>query len=228
VAVGRRRARAGAVGRGAGAPPRGSVTSALLGPALVTAWLAAAAGPLAAAAGPLAAAGRCRAACGEAGEERVPQQTQRRYERQPQHRSPVPPPPRRPARRKQLVQAHRRQHARRTVDRVILADQRLGVGADGLGDATDIPPGVKVTTTCRVVLALDPRDDRFPDAGPLADLSDGQASPPARFRQRFSDPHAAPPLPPPSCTPPPCGVQAVMTASLPLCPPPNYPKAGLG
>src|SRR5262249_2890022 len=84
---------------------------------------------------------------------------------------------------------------RRTVGRVIFADQRFGVGADGLGDATDVPPGVKVTTTRREVLALDPRDDRFPDAGPLADLSDGQASPPARFRPRFSDPHAAPPPP---------------------------------
>ena len=35
---------------------------------------------------------------------------------------------------------------------------------------------------------------RRTSAGPLADLSDGQASPTARFRQRFSDPHAAPPL----------------------------------
>src|SRR5262249_47392032 len=48
VSVGLMRLRSGAVGCGAGAPVRGSVSSVLLGPPLVTAWLAAAGGLLAA------------------------------------------------------------------------------------------------------------------------------------------------------------------------------------
>src|SRR5262249_23226026 len=73
-------------------------------------------------------------------------------------------------------------------------DQRLGVGPDDLGDAADVPPGVEVATTGRVVVVLDAPDDRFPDTGPLADLGNGESGPVARFRQGFTDDHAAPPL----------------------------------
>src|SRR5215475_6404210 len=57
VSVGLIRLRSGVVGCGAGAPVRGSVSSVLLGPPLVTAWLAAAGRLLAAAGGRRAAWG---------------------------------------------------------------------------------------------------------------------------------------------------------------------------
>src|SRR5262249_59278134 len=57
VSVGLIRLRSGGVGGGAGAPVGGSVSSVLLGPPLVTAWLAAAGGLLAAAGGRRAAWG---------------------------------------------------------------------------------------------------------------------------------------------------------------------------
>src|SRR5438046_1942946 len=77
--------------------------------------------------------------------------------------------------------------------RVIFADQRLRIGPDDLGDAANVAPGVEVATTRRVVIVLDAPDDRFPDAGPLTDLGDGETGLVTRFRQGFTDGHAAPP-----------------------------------
>jgi hypothetical protein len=88
------------------------------------------------------------------------------------------------------------------VDRVILADQRLRVGTEDMGDATDVPPGVEVATTRRIVVALDPLDDRFPDAGPLADLGDGETGVAACLRQGFPNAHARASTGPPRCAPP--------------------------
>jgi hypothetical protein len=79
------------------------------------------------------------------------------------------------------------------VERVVFGDQRPGVGPDDLGDAADVRPGVKVATARGVVVALDPRDDRFLYAGLLTDLGHGQAGPLARSGQGVTDRHAAPP-----------------------------------
>ncbi len=78
--------------------------------------------------------------------------------------------------------------------RVVLPDQRLRISPDGPGDAPDIRPGVKVPTTRRVVVTLDLFDDRFPDAGPLANLGNGETGLAPRLREGFADAHSAPPL----------------------------------
>ena len=105
-----------------------------------------------------------------------------------------PPPLRSLGRRgQQLLQAYPRQHLRRPADRVVLLDQRPGVGPDGLSDAADVPPRVEVAAAPGVVVALDPPDNRFPDPGPLTDLSNAETGSLAGFRQSCTDRHAAPP-----------------------------------
>ena len=47
---------------------------------------------------------------------------------------------------------------------VVVADQRLGIGADHGGDTSDVPPGVEVAAAGREIVLLDAPDDRFPDA----------------------------------------------------------------
>lgn len=112
-------------------------------------------------------------------------------QRQPEHRCPArcPPPGCGFRRREQLLQAHRRQRALCPVDRVVLADQGLGISPDRRGDDANVPAGVEVASASRIVAALDAFDDRFPDPGPLADLLNGQAGPVARLRQGFPDAH---------------------------------------
>ena len=113
---------------------------------------------------------------------------------QPRHRRQGQAPARSLGRRgQQLLQAYCRQRLRRPADRVVLLDQRPGVGPDGLGDAADVPPRVEVAAAPGVVVALNPPDDRFPDPGPLTDLGNGETSSLARFRQSCTDQHAAPP-----------------------------------
>jgi hypothetical protein len=80
------------------------------------------------------------------------------------------------------------------VPRVVLLDQRLGVGAYHLGDGADVPPRVEVAAALGVVVFLDLPDDRFPDAGLQADLGYGQVGLAPRLRQGFTDRHAMPPL----------------------------------
>ncbi len=113
----------------------------------------------------------------------------------PRHRRQGRPPPARSLGRRgqQLLQAYPRRHLRRPADRVVLLDQRPGVGPDGLGDAADVPPRVEIAAAPGVVVALDPPDDRFPDPGPLTDLGNGKTGSLARFRQSCTNRHAAPP-----------------------------------
>jgi hypothetical protein len=116
-------------------------------------------------------------------------------QRQPHHRGPAGPvTPRRFRRSEQLIQAHRRQCTRRAAGGVILTDQRPRIGPHHCGDGADVPPGVKVATTGRIVAALDTFDDRFPDPGPLADLGNAQTGPLAGLRQHSPDAHPSPPL----------------------------------
>ena len=94
----------------------------------------------------------------------------------------------------QLVQADRGHRPRRPVVGVVVLDQRLGVGADGLGDGADMTTGIEVAATLGEVVRLDLPDDRFPDQGSLADLGQGQACLVPRLRQGLTDGHATPPL----------------------------------
>src|SRR4030088_2906275 len=89
----------------------------------------------------------------------------------------------------------------RAVRLVILADQRPGVGAHDRRDTSDVSPGVEVAAAGGEVPLLDPADDGFPDAGPLTDLRHGETGLTARFRQRVTDAHAAPPLACRTCRP---------------------------
>src|SRR5262252_7851668 len=73
------------------------------------------------------------------------------------------------------------------------APRPSSVGADGMSDAADVSPGVEVATTRRIVVGLDPPDDRLPDARPPADLGDGETGRATRFGQGFPNAHAAPP-----------------------------------
>jgi hypothetical protein len=179
--------------RGAGAGVTGAWVTFGAGAGVTAAWVSFGAGP-----GPPGPAGWCVNACfpaagGAAAACREPAKraytpkpststspsTTTRFSQRPGAGRPAPP----------LVRRGRT----RPVERVILGDQRPGIGPDGLGDAADVRPGVKVATAGRVVAALDRRDERFPDAGLLTDLGNGQARPLARFGQGFTDRHAAPP-----------------------------------
>jgi len=63
------------------------------------------------------------------------------------------------------------------VCRVVLADQRLRVGAHGRGDRTDVAARVEVATAGAELILLDGVDQALPDAGARADLRDGQPRP---------------------------------------------------
>jgi hypothetical protein len=122
-------------------------------------------------------------------------ETERHHQRQRERQGPARLAPSRSLGRRgqQLLQAYCRQHLRRPADRVVLLDQRPGVGPDGLGDATNVPPRVEIAAAPGVVVALDPPDDRFPYPGPLTDLGNGDTGSLARFRQGCTDRHTAPP-----------------------------------
>ncbi len=77
---------------------------------------------------------------------------------------------------------------------VVLQDQRLRISSDNPGDAADMATGVKIAAARRVVVVLDPGDDRFPDPGLLADLGNGETGLTSRLGEGFSDAHTAPPL----------------------------------
>jgi len=66
-----------------------------------------------------------------------------------------------------------RRQFRRRMRRLVLADQRLRIGADGPGDGTNVPAGIEVTTAVARVTTLNAADDRFPDPGSLPDLGHG-------------------------------------------------------
>ena len=72
---------------------------------------------------------------------------------------------------------------------VVLADQRIGVDADGLGDGPDVAASVGVSPADREVVLLDAPDDGLADAGPAADLIDGEMGSPPRVGQSRPDPH---------------------------------------
>jgi hypothetical protein len=125
--------------------------------------------------------------------------TEHHHQRQAQRRGPAHPPPWRPVRSlarggQQLLQAHRRHRARLPVAHVVFLDQRHRIGPHHLGDGADMSPGVKVAAAGGVIIILDRRDERFVDAGPLADLGHGQAGPAPRRREGFSDAHTRAPL----------------------------------
>src|SRR5216683_1280872 len=79
--------------------------------------------------------------------------------------------------------------------RVVLPDQRLGVGSDRPRDAPDMAARVEITAARGEVTPLDAADDRLPDPSPLADLGNGETGLATSFRQGVTDAHAAPPLP---------------------------------
>src|SRR6185437_7056279 len=82
---------------------------------------------------------------------------------------------------------------RRSDGRVVLRDERLGVDADGLGDAADVSARVEITAATRKIITLDAADDRLPDAGALANLSNGHTGLSSPRCQRVTDSHATPP-----------------------------------
>ena len=63
--------------------------------------------------------------------------------------------------------------------RVVLLNQRIRIGPHDSGDSTDMAASVGVTAACGEVIFLDSPDDRFPDAGLVADLAHGETGPPA-------------------------------------------------
>ena len=67
------------------------------------------------------------------------------------------------------------------------------VGAHDPGDAADVTARVEIAAALGEVILFDAPDDRFPDPGLLADLTDGEAGVASRFGQGFTDAHAAPP-----------------------------------
>src|SRR5215469_4861147 len=107
---------------------------------------------------------------------------------------------------------------RRTMGRVVLLDQRLGIGPDDPRDRADMPAGVEVATARRVVIVLDVIDQGLPDPGPLADLGDGKAGPATRLRQGLADAHGTTPPLDRTARRPGCRVRPVMTPSSPLHP----------
>jgi hypothetical protein len=78
--------------------------------------------------------------------------------------------------------------------RVVLADQLSGIEPDNPRNAPDMPPGIEVAAARGEIAALDPSDDRLPDAGSLTDLRNGETGLAARLRQGITNAHAAPPL----------------------------------
>src|SRR6185437_14472405 len=78
---------------------------------------------------------------------------------------------------------------------VVLADQRLRISSDSLGDATDMSPGIEVTATSRIIITFDRSDDRSRDASPIADVGHGHADIKPGRREDFPDAHIAPPVP---------------------------------
>ena len=112
-----------------------------------------------------------------------------------------------------------RQRRRHATGGVVLPDQRVGVSPGDLGDAADVPPDVKVASAPGIVVSLDVADDCFPDAGPLADLGNTQASPVTCLCQRFADAHTALPHIRHTAHRPSCHARMVMTPSsqLPEC-----------
>ena len=77
---------------------------------------------------------------------------------------------------------------------VVLLDQRVRIEPDNPRDAPDMPSGVEIAATRGEIAALDPPDDRLPDAGSLTDLRNGETGLTARPRQGITNAHAAPPL----------------------------------
>ena len=79
----------------------------------------------------------------------------------------------------------------RRMRRVVLADQRLGVGvgADDPGDRADVTARVEATAVRGEVVALDGADQSFADAGARADVRDGQPGPAPRSGQGLADAH---------------------------------------
>jgi len=75
------------------------------------------------------------------------------------------------------------------VQRVILPDERLGIGPHHPGNGADVTPSVKIAAAGGVVAALDAGDDCFPDAGPLTDLGNAEAGPLTGRGQEFTDRH---------------------------------------
>ena len=87
-----------------------------------------------------------------------------------------------------------RDRVRRTVSRIVLLDQLVGIEPDNPRDAPDVPPGVEIAAASGEVAVLDPPDYRLPDAGSLTDLRNGETSLAARLRQGITNAHGAPPL----------------------------------
>jgi hypothetical protein len=138
---------------------------------------------------------------------------------QPQYGGPCRPVPSHRFRRsEQLIQADRRQCTRRAAGGVILIDQRPWISPHHHGDGADVPAGVKVATTGRIVAALDTFDDRFLDPGPPADLGNAQTGPLAGLCQHSPDAHPAPPLLYRATPSPTCWARSVGT-TLPVYPP---------
>ena len=109
-------------------------------------------------------------------------------------RAPVEAAPRRqPDRRGRLEHRRGVDRPRGAVQRVVLADQWLGVGAGHPADAADVATGVDVTAAGREVVPLDAPDDRLADPGQLADAGDGEAGSVPCGGQGVTDAHAAPP-----------------------------------
>src|ERR1700735_2144353 len=87
-----------------------------------------------------------------------------------------------------------RDRLRRSLGRVIFVHERLRVRANGPGNAADMAPGIEVPAARGVVAALDPPNDRLPDAGPLTHLRKGETGLAASLCQGVTDTHDAPPL----------------------------------
>jgi hypothetical protein len=83
---------------------------------------------------------------------------------------------------------------RRAPGAVIFLDQRCRISSDHPGDGTDVPPRVKVAAARGIVIALDAPDNRFPEAGLLADLRQGKTSLAAGFCQGRADGHRRAPF----------------------------------
>src|ERR1022692_4348056 len=125
----------------------------------------------------------------------VRRETNDQRERQRHRGAPVGPAPfLHPDGRRWLEDIRGRDRPRRPVRLVVLPDQRLRIRSDDPGDAADVPAGIETPAAGRVLTALDAPDDCLPDAGPLADLRDGETCLAARCGQGITDAHAAPPL----------------------------------
>src|SRR5215472_175334 len=97
-------------------------------------------------------------------------------------------------RREWLEHVRGRNRLWRCLGGVVLADQLFGVQSDRASDVANVTARVEVTTTGRVVPALDATDDGLPDARTLTYLRHGETGLTARSRQLVTDAHAVPPL----------------------------------